>query len=233
MASIWASHDGSGDLSRRCQDLMKQVAPGMYAKNHGGCMSFGDQAADQVFLRPPSPKEEDERSEPGIYLQFWPGSTSSQARKLHESLNLDKLLALSREPAWCLESHFHLANAFKPQMKEYGTHDLKSYLQYWSLHVDQIQQYRKDREDFRAIGEMLARADMLSEAQTIEFKERFVNGDINLLRICPGLYMHFLWKPSEVDQLEKDGQLVAVARSRICEAFSCWGQKAFFGKVVV
>ncbi|HLX63159.1 MAG TPA: hypothetical protein VKX17_17950 [Planctomycetota bacterium] len=200
-----------------CIALMKRVGPSRFAEKNGRkCMSFGEEAADQVYATIADP---DENEPEGLYVRFWPGHTVSQARQFYAGVDIGRLSGLD-EIGWEVQSNFHLSDAFgRATVNEWKTNRLRDYLAFWQLNTPLIAQHRKKKNDYPLISGTLP--NWLPAPQMLEYDEKFIQMR-TLMNVCPGIYMHFYWDKNNVEALEKTNNLVNDVRDRIIQAFETW-----------
>ncbi len=181
------------------------------------CIAFKKGPTRQLFLRyHPESKT--------VGLAMMPGDTMVQARELYPSVNLDQFLALTRK-GWDIQANMHFSHIQRHYYWGKAKIDLKRYMTYWQEHWKEIVQVDRDvNRNFAPYFDQLLSLKMIDHEDLKELDRIFTQKNRNHIRPCPGIDMEYTWSLEEAARLDEKGELASLAKEKIMEALSTWGQ---------
>jgi hypothetical protein len=208
-------------LAKRCRSIMTGITGSV--RSHRGWhdhMCFEDMVR-KVALFPI-------RAAGGnwsIQMLMCPGDTVSQGRSFYCNVNLESFEKLLLE-GWVAEPHLHFSHINKnlhwPTVK---VGSIMDYVRYWKDNPSQICQMPRGADDFGFFRQQMAEVGFFDvDADSKKFEDHFVHTSRQSLLVCPGLSLEYHWQLEEATELDEKGEFVEEVRSKIADAFACWGQ---------
>ncbi|HEX8744536.1 MAG TPA: phospholipase D family protein [Thermoleophilaceae bacterium] len=176
-----------------------------------------------LFLMPDHGEDQDDPS-PALDLLIYPGDTLSQARRFYSRIDeraRHRLIELAATPGWSVRPNFHLGFRARGWLHDTAPAALGRYLEYWHSHIDGHRE--RPAHEWPAILEGLARERIVSRDYPHRFGEEI--GRRASLHPRPGLVIARTWSPSDVEQLDRSGELATAVRSASDQALAVIGER--------
>ena len=217
--------DDLDKLDRRCEDLMKEVAPDRVdTRRWGPYIRVPELKAAKVVLV----SAQESNGAWDIDLGLYPGDTVTQARALYTQVEVDSLLALTDE--WDCATNLHFAHMSKNLVYPSPEVSLRRYLEFWQAHPDWIRQVKE--EQFDELLDLLERNGLLTETDRDDFETEFLETNRSTVNVCPGVSMHYRWSRSEALELDANDHLVKEIDERVGDAVRTWGAEEAWNTVI-
>jgi len=208
--------DDVDKLNRRCEDLMKALAPDRVdTRRWGPYIYVPELEAAKVIVV----SAEESNGTWTIDLALHPGDTVSQARSLYSQVEADKLLALPDE--WDCSPNLHFAHMSQNLVYPSPKVSLRRYLKFWQEHQGWIRQAKEDQ--FEELLDLLGSNGLLTETDRAEFESEFMETNRSTVNVCPGVSLHYRWDRTEALDLDENDRLTEEIDERVREAVRTWG----------
>lgn len=199
-------------LTRRCRALAEAIAPGA-VRYHRGWGHYIKLAPGQCALMVGVfPREGAEG--PEITVEFDPGDTMSQARKLYRKVQLGALQRLF-EQGWKVEPNLHIAHMTKNLLFMTTRLSLAAYWSQWVAQRDWLRQWR--RGEFDELLSTLVSVGLAAERDLPGFEKHVTNTKRQKVNVCPGVHMQWRLPVAEAAILDSRGTLEEVVKGAILE----------------
>jgi hypothetical protein len=192
-----------GRLHRRCKMVLQQVA-GQDRVRHqarwGWCIRLDDgQSALLVGMFPRV-----RRGELVLEVEFDPGDTSAQARRLYDRCSFADVEAL-QTAGWWIRPNLHLAHMTLNLTRTHPTLPLADYWAFWADHKAWMRQWK--RTEFDAAFEFFVASGLAVATDRKQFDDEFTSTKRQAFNLCPGLTMRWQKRLDEAAVLDQRGQL--------------------------
>ena len=211
--------DDLDKLNRRCEDLMKEVAPDrVETRRWGPYIRVPELKAAKVVLV----SAEESNGSWALDLSLSPGDTVTQARALYSQVDISKLHALTDE--WDCSTNLHFAHMSKNLVYPSPTISLREYLAFWPEHQGWIRQVKEDQ--FDELLDLLKSNGLLTETDREEFEEEFFETNRSTVNVCPGVSLHYRWERPKALNLDTNDRLTGAIDERVRAAVRTWGAES-------
>lgn len=196
-------------LHRRGAALLESITPGhvRYHRGWGHHIRLPDhQCALMIgcFPRPGS-------SGPDLVVEFDPGDTVAQARRLYSRVALEDIVGLG----WLVRPNLHVAHMTSNLLFTRTTLDLGTYWKLWSDRGDWIRQWKV--HEFAALFAMLVEQGLAAENDRDEFDRHVLNTKRKKANLCPGVTLQWRLPVDEAAVLDSRGTLEATVEAAVRE----------------
>jgi len=217
--------DDLDKLNRRCEDLMKDLAPDRVdTRRWGPYIRVPElEAAKMVFV-----SAEESKGVWAIDLALHPGDTVTQARALYSEVGIDELLALADD--WDCSTNLHFAHMSQNLVYPSPRVSLRRYLEFWHEHQEWIRQVKE--EQFGDLLDLLESNGLLTETDREEFGAEFFETDRSTVNVCPGVSLHYRWDRPRALDLDGNGRLTEEIDERVREAVRIWQVEEAWDSVI-
>ena len=198
-------------LNRRCRALLQSIAGGDRVQHHRGWSWYillaEEQSAKQIALKPMA-------GEHGLDLviEFAPGDTMRQAKRLYSECGMDEVLGL-RESGWTVRPNFHVAHMTRNLLHTHSTISIESYWNIWAGNTKRIQQVQ--RAKFEETFATFVREGLAALGDRAAYEKEVLRTERQTYNLCPGIAMFWRKRLHEAALLDDRGQLETEVRSAI------------------
>lgn len=198
-------------LKRRCRTLLQEIAGEDRVAYHRGWSWFirleGNQSAKQIGMIPM-------RGSEGISLsiEFCPGDTMLQARRLYTTCDLGEILALEGQ-GWTIRPNQHVSHMTLNLLWTHTTVSTKDYWRFWAANQDLLEQVPRAR--FEEMFARFVKEGLATEADRAAYDAKVIATKRQSYNLCPGLVMRWAKSLDDAAVLDRRGQLVSELRSAI------------------
>jgi hypothetical protein len=217
--------DDVDKLTRRCEDLMTDLAPDRVdTRRWGPYIRVPELEAAKVV----TVSAEESNGTWAIDLGLHPGDTVSQSRALYSEVEIGKLLGLDGD--WSCSTNLHFAHMSQNLVYPSPEVSLKEYLEFWQKHQEWIRQVKE--EQFGDLLDLLESNGLLTETDREEFGAEFFETDRSAVNVCPGVSLHHRWDRPRALDLDDNDRLTEEIDVRVREAVRTWRAEAAWDDVI-
>jgi len=151
-----------------------------------------------------------------IYLNFYPGDTTSQAYNLYKKLQFNHLKNIVME-GWEVTPILHFAYIGTQLVFADTDIDWEDYVKYWIKNADKIRQYKE--HEFEDLYQKLLDANLISKSDKLKLIEKFTDTKREHINLSPGFKLSYRLSVKQAMDLEKEDRLLSYVGKKVHDVY--------------